>query len=236
MTRMLPNMLKAASPSKAPDRSGWRGLPATCVDQAHQLATAICNRDFDAAIWSRTLPLAFENWLGAIAPAQWPQGRFVLHAHDIAACLVEQFAAARIAPSPALTWFAEDVMRLGKYVRELVDAPLVRLRLEPVFDDACSKLHIDNVVARLICTYAGPGTELGLDAIAPESAEQIATGAPVLLKGKLWAGPVQPVLRHRSPSIAGSGEARLVVVLEGCTPAEIYPQYDMVYPDSEIRP
>ena len=99
-------------------------------------------------------------------------------------------------------------------------APMVRLRLEPVFDDACSKLHIDNVVARMICTYSGPATELGLEAVAPESAERIPTGAPVLLKGKRWPDEKQPSLRHRSPPISGTDQARLVVVLEGCLQAE----------------
>jgi len=228
-------MFKTATSVKTPASSGWRGFPVTCVDEVGQLADAICDHDVDAVIWSRDLPVAFADWLGTIAREHWPQGRFVLQTGDISACLADQFAAAGIPSAPALAWFAEDVVRLAEQVRKLDATPLVRLRLEPVFDDACSKFHVDNVVARLICTYAGPGTELGLEAIVPESAERVATGAPVLLKGKRWPGPVQPVLRHRSPPIAGTGEARLVVVLEGCRREEIYPQYDMVYPVSETR-
>ena len=112
----------------------------------------------------------------------------------------------------------------------MTDTPLVRLRLEPIFDDACSKFHIDNVMARLICTYSGPGTELGLETTDPESTTRVATGTPILLKGKRWPGPIYPVLRHRSPRISGTGEARLVLVLEGCTETEIFMQYDQIYP------
>lgn len=208
-------------------------MPIACVEQVSDLGAGLTNRDVDAVIWSRSLPSAFTDWLDGTAPDQWPQGRFVLRASDIASCLADQFAAARIAPAPALNWFAEDVARLAECVRSMADTPLVRLRLEPIFDDACSKFHIDNVVARLICTYSGPGTQLALEAADPERAERVATGVPILLKGKRWPGPIHPVLRHRSPPISGTGEARLLVVLEGCTETDIFLQYDQIYPRRE---
>lgn len=225
------------APAIQPDSSPyWRGLPVQSVNALCELASALQDSDTDAAIWDRTLPQAFADWLNAIPAERWPQGRFVLRPADIAACLTEAFAASQISSAPALTWFGEDVTHLAECMQDLSGAPMVRLRLEPVFDDACSKLHIDNVVARMICTYSGPATELGLDAVTPESAERIPTGAPVLLKGKRWPDAHQPSLRHRSPPIAGTGQARLVVVLEGCSQAEIYPQYDTLYPSNNAQP
>lgn len=233
MRGIMTNMLKPAPAPIAPAGAKWHGLPVTCVADAQHLAAPLLEPDIDAAIWTRALPPAVTNWLASMAPERWPQGRYVLRTGDISACLESLFAAAQITPGPELSWICKDVTRLGQYVRRLVDAPLVRLRLEPVFDNACSKLHIDNVVARMICTYTGPGTELGLAAMAPDSAVRVDTGAPILLKGKRWPGRVPPTLRHRSPPISATGEARLVVVLEGCTAAEIYPQYDQRYLHSE---
>lgn len=227
--------METAPDTRPAPRPYWRGLPVRSVDALCALAPALRNSDTDAAFWDRTLPQAFADWLNVIPAERWPQGRFVLRPADITACLADALAASQVLPAPALTWFGEDVTRLAECMQDLSGAPMVRLRMEPVFDDACSKLHIDNVVARMICTYSGPATELGLDAVAPESAERIPTGAPVLLKGKRWPDEQQPSLRHRSPPIAGTGQARLVVVLEGCLQAEIYPQYDTLYPSSNAQ-
>ena len=41
----------------------------------------------------------------------------------------------------------------------LAASPVVQMRLEHVTDDACCRFHVDAVGPRLLCTYAGPGTE-----------------------------------------------------------------------------
>jgi hypothetical protein len=42
----------------------------------------------------------------------------------------------------------------------------------------------------------------------------VATGAPILLRGTLWPGDPPSGLMHRSPPIEGTGETRLVLVLD----------------------
>jgi len=92
------------------------------------------------------------------------------------------------------------------------------LRLEVVRTDSCRRFHADYVRARLITTYAGEGTDWLDDA----DAARVAAGeAPLrinrmnafdvgLFKGKLATD--RPAI-HRSPPIAGTGAARLLLVL-----------------------
>lgn len=213
----------------------WQGLPIESVDHSAQLSDAL-KSDADAAIWNRSLPMAVESWLDALPADRLPEGRFVLKPADVSPCMAGLFAASRHEASPALTWLCEDAAHLADHVCEIAGATLVRLRVEPVFDNACSKLHIDNVVARLICTYRGPGTQVGLADAASETIKNIATGMPILLKGKRWPGAHDPKLRHRSPPIEGTGRSRLVLVLEGVSPEGILPGYDTLYPSAETPP
>lgn len=215
----------AAATTSIPD---WTGLPISTTARADGLTGALLDAAVDAAIWSRATPASGVHWLNEIGPEAWPNGRFVLDPADIPACLKELFATVGVLSAPALTWLANDAAHLAQLIQHLVGSANVRLRLEPVFDNACSKFHIDNVVARLICTYSGPGTELSLE--DSHVIQSVPTGAPVLLKGKRWPGADVPSLRHRSPPIAGTGIARLVLVIEGCDAEDINPGYDQIYP------
>jgi Protein of unknown function (DUF1826) len=53
----------------------------------------------------------------------------------------------------------EDMLCLGRLFATVTDTPMVRFRLEHVTDNACHKHHVDAVRLRLLCTYAGAGTE-----------------------------------------------------------------------------
>lgn len=208
-------------------------LPITFVGSLAQLRATLSD-GVDAAIWDRTVPETVLHWLDSCAPDDLPEGRFVLDPLHVAEAIADLFATTRNPPCPAQTWLADDAKALALEVQRLSKTDLVRLRLEPVFDDACSKLHVDNVVNRMICTYRGPGTVLGLEA-APESATvSIPTGAPVILKGTQWPADELPILRHRSPRIAGTGISRLVLVIEGCSSDDINPAYDRVYPSNQV--
>ena len=91
------------------------------------------------------------------------------------------------------------------------------MRTETVTNDACRKFHADNVHARLITTYIGPGTEYGVPKDAccpPEQVHQAPSGAAMLLKGLKWPTSNERQLKHRSPPIEGTGIIRFVVVLE----------------------
>src|SRR3984893_13461898 len=54
---------------------------------------------------------------------------------------------------------ARDIERLARRSASLMDAPTVDASLSIVTTDKCAKLHADYKSLRMICTYAGPGTE-----------------------------------------------------------------------------
>ena len=168
----------------------------------------------DAVAWDRTLPEDVQAWLDGLPETQLPSGRFRLAPSDVGDCIAQLFEAERVAPHSALNWLGKDAQHLANWVADLHDAPVLRLRLEAVFDNACRKFHVDNVLSRLICTYRGPGTQLSLDMSGAPGIETVATGVPVLLKGRLWPQTNEIALKHRSPPIEGTGLSRLVLVLE----------------------
>ncbi|MGY6411964.1 MAG: DUF1826 domain-containing protein, partial [Alkalilacustris sp.] len=72
------------------------------------------------------------------------------------------------------------------------------------------------VTARLLCTYRGTGTQLGIapDGRDPDPIHTAPTGAVLILRGTLWPTDPSANLHHRSPPIAGTGETRLLLVLD----------------------
>lgn len=110
-----------------------------------------------------------------------------------------------------------DVADLAARFTALMQVDAVRVRVEGVVSNACKKVHADHTDIRLITTYAGPGTDY-----APHGAdsdgdicclERVPTGAVALFKGRTFA-PDHPPCLHRSPPIEGSGERRLVLVID----------------------
>ena len=113
-----------------------------------------------------------------------------------------------------------------------------RLRLTREEDDACALFHPDTLSLRMICTYAGPGTqwlendnvrrhELGSQGRSDEAATNaavidparirtISTGHVVLFKGRLWPGEEENALIHRSPQVHSRGNYRILLRVDPC--------------------
>ena len=205
-----------------------RDLPVMTVNHYEDM-TAALNDQTDAAIWSRIIPSPVLAWINSLPADQLPSARIVLSPEHVSHAMGEIFEAHSLAPCAALDWLKADVETLAREVSQAAKTPMVRLRLDPIFNDACVKMHIDNVFARLICTYRGPGTELGLDAGDGPTLASVSPGMPIYMKGKLWVDHDLVGLTHRSPPILGTGLVRWLVVLEGCRKEDIYPAYDQIY-------
>lgn len=203
-------------------------LPVQFVPALNDLADRL-DGDADGAIWDRRIPTGVQTWLDRLAPEMLPQGRFVLAPNLVSTCVAALLRATGIAETPAWQWFRQDAQTLANALSRRFQWQSLRLRLEPVFDNSCAKMHVDNVVARLICTYRGPGTELGTDTTGQSAIASVPTGMPILLKGTKWPAPPHPRLRHRSPQIADTGLSRLVLVLEGVSAEDVLPQHDVVF-------
>lgn len=108
---------------------------------------------------------------------------------------------------------AADIADLARRFAGLTGVETVRIRLERIENDACRRFHADYTDIRLVTTYAGPGTEVRESTAADAPVRRMRAGEIGLFKGRLYPGE-PPVLLHRSPPLAGSGRARLVLVID----------------------
>lgn len=158
-----------------------------------------------------------------------PEGRFILEADSVAQCVEDVFAQVGHPPSSGLAWLCEDLSRQAQCLSDPNGNTRLRLRVERITNNACSKFHVDNIVSRLICTYRGPGTQIALKNSVPENVLTLPTGMPILLKGKRWSDAQSVQLRHRSPPIEGTGLIRFATVLEAVTERDLIPNHDRAY-------
>ncbi len=145
----------------------------------------------------------------------------------------------------ALRAFLEaDIARWAKQYSALTGVDRCKVTLAAVWSDACRKFHADFVGLRLLCTYAGPGTEFisnefvsrdveldtsrSIEAISQANAQMIADpsavrraheGDVLVLKGELWPHNRGRGAMHRSPPIEAAGQRRLVLTIDAPNPA-----------------
>lgn len=141
---------------------------------------------------------------------------------------------APLCSAPERAALLSDIQRLTAHFRSLSRTRTAKLFFGTVNDDKCRKFHSDYVGLRMVCTYAGPGTQLvpnagvvrakmntggDIDArnaeIVPDlrALTQSRSGDVVLLKGELWPGNHGRGAVHRSPPLAGKEQPRLVLIL-----------------------
>lgn len=174
------------------------------------------------ALWRRDrFPgAALDPWLDALPADRLPRGRFLARLGDVDTAL-----APLLDGTGAPLALAADIVDLSRRFLDVAGGEWVDLRLEVVEGDACWKFHRDHVRLRLITTYRGPGTQV----VAPIDA------ARALAEQRRYQGPLHEMPRHavalfkgcgetgddtsgagvvhRSPPIAGTGQARLVLCL-----------------------
>ena len=175
-----------------------------------------------AALWQRRPDPEFEAWIDGLPPDQLPEARLILRPHDVQTAVTTLCDKAGTPRGPERVRLIEDIAAQTTIFAGLMDAAFLRLRLDVIAHDACRKFHIDAITARLICTYRGTGTQYGIstEGAEPRRVFTVPTGAPIVLRGTLW--PTRPAsgLLHRSPPIEGTGETRLVLVLDPVEAAE----------------
>ncbi|MEL6840021.1 MAG: DUF1826 domain-containing protein [Pseudomonadota bacterium] len=169
-----------------------------------------------AAIWRRQIPPETQAWLNGLDLENLPCGRIVLRPTAVADAVGHLCDIAAMPVGAERDWLEADVVALSNRFADLMGAAYLRMRLSVVTTNACRKFHIDGVSARLVCTYRGAGTQYGISTnnADPTRVFTVQTGAPILLKGTLWPGQPTSGLLHRSPPIEGTGESRLVLVVD----------------------
>lgn len=188
------------------------------VTAMEDLETLKCP-DCAAVLWWRQPNAVFRTWIEGLDPDLLPWARIILRPEQVRETLLELCAEARTPECPERVQFIEDTVTLVTEFAALMDVPFVRLRLDVVENNACRKFHIDYVTARLICTFRGTGTQYGqsVQGADPHTILTVPTGSPIILRGNAWPEQPRVSLRHRSPPIEGTGETRLVLVLDPIT-------------------
>jgi len=169
-----------------------------------------------AAIWRRQPLPAFQAWIDRLDPEVLPRARVILRPEAMREAAAEVCDASGTPAGPERDRLANDIAALADIFGGLMRVRWLRLRLDVVTTNACRKFHIDAVTARLVCNYRGTGTQYGIstDGAEPRRIFTVPTGAPILLRGTLWPEHPRSGLLHRSPPIEGTGETRLVLVLD----------------------
>ena len=155
-------------------------------------------------------------WLASLDPACLPKARVILRPDRVHSALVQICGMSQMPVCAERDAFIAHAQQLSDAFMHIMKAPYLRLRFDVISHNACSRFHIDALTARLICTYRGTGTQYGLANAArdPETIHTVPTGAAIVLRGKRWPSKAKLDLVHRSPPIQGTGQTRLVLVLD----------------------
>lgn len=169
-----------------------------------------------AIIWQRNPAPGFQTWIDALAAEFLPRARVTLRPQDVREVATQICELSGMRDCWERKMLVDDTAVLASIFAELMNVKFVRFRYDVVSTNACRKFHIDYVTARLICTYRGPGTLYGFTGPHEEPSKvfSVPTGAPILLRGKLWPESPNAGLKHRSPPIEDTGETRLVLVID----------------------
>lgn len=175
-----------------------------------------------AAIWNRAPLPRFQDWIDGLDPDDLPRARIMLRSEMVRDAMTDLSETYALPDCEERTLLIDDIAALATIFSSIMESRYLRLRLDVIETNACRKFHIDAVTARLICTYRGRATQYGNGRMGDDPADinDVATGSPMILRGTNWPSLAEPGLLHRSPPIEGTGETRLVLVLDPITDIE----------------
>ncbi|MET4898801.1 DUF1826 domain-containing protein [Sphingomonadaceae bacterium jetA1] len=167
--------------------------------------SAIDEPQVTLAVWQRPSPIPAPDL------TDFPTIRFGAAVDAVATGIAHA-----LADAPPHRWhdvLAADAGRLARLYATLTGEPRVEIRVERITGNGCWKFHADYVALRLISTYCGQATQwLPEGATEDTEPRALAAGDVGLFKGRELAG--DRAIIHRSPPIAGSGEDRLLLVID----------------------
>ncbi len=193
-----------------------------CVADTFAGLSEILRPECAAAIWWRPALSGVQPWLASLTVEELPRTRMIVGSDGVSEAVQQVFAASGSPDCAGRGLVVADIAMLSNNFAELMGAKFLRLRLDVVTTNACHKFHVDALTARLICTYKGTGTQygFGVSGVEPEDIFTLPTDVPIVLRGTKWPEHPSAGLRHRSPPIEGTGETRLVLVLDPVTDRE----------------
>ncbi|MEL6369190.1 MAG: DUF1826 domain-containing protein [Pseudomonadota bacterium] len=104
----------------------------------------------------------------------------------------------------------DDLIDLSTMFSEANGQPDLLVKLETIEDDRCRKFHLDNVKARLVVTYHGPGTQW----VTPGDEER------ALHEQTAFTGPISEVAVGNVAMFFGKKSDRATLILHRSAPIE----------------
>ena len=169
-----------------------------------------------AAVWNRQLLDDFREWLQALPVHQLPTLDTLVavqHAEDtvLAAC-----DSAGIPMSDKSQQLCRDIGELAQMFSQIVEEPLLRLRLDRFENRADQKFHMGNVRARLFCSYRGVEIDFGAAEVngIPKQTHRIPLGMPAIFRGLMWDAIELSRIVHRPAPMSHPGEVSLLLTID----------------------
>ncbi len=193
--------------------------------------SVIHRADCAATMWRRTPSQRFQTWIDALPPESLPRTRVILRPETVREATCHICDVCGTPEGFERDSLVDDATALTYIFAHITKTRFLRLRFDVITSNACRKFHIDAVTARLICTYRGTGTQIGVGAQGAEPREilTVPTGAPIVLRGTLWPERPTSGLLHRSPPIEGTGETRLLFVLDPVLDPDDQPEQKFIH-------
>ncbi|WP_419913692.1 DUF1826 domain-containing protein [Hoeflea sp.] len=169
-----------------------------------------------AAIWQRNRDAGFETWIDRLCAEQLPALRTTVSVHLAEEAVQAACDVAKLPQGPQRNMLAGDVGALALIFGQVMETGSVQIRLDVSDGVMCPQFHLDNVRARLLCTYRGPGTEYVPEVHRddPRQVRAMNTGSVGLFRGAQWDSDVRSAILHRSPGVRQGSGARLLLVID----------------------
>lgn len=206
--------------------------PTSATVRREDETARILRPDLNVCVWRRGLAPTLDAWLHRLVRDLVHD--VVINASFDHGSILSLFSGLPVGEE-SRAWTA-DVTRLAALFSRLTGSASFQASLATVQTNKCRKFHTDYKALRLVCTYAGPGTEwvddrdVDRDALGHEEScfdtanarivpharniERARPGDVVLLKGELFPGNAGRGAVHRSPPIESTGERRIVLTLD----------------------
>ncbi|PLW77193.1 DUF1826 domain-containing protein [Cohaesibacter celericrescens] len=176
----------------------------------------IANQGIAAAIWQRKPASDFQGWVDGLPVEQLPELRITVPLDLVESAVQTACDIKQLPDGPERRLLAGDVAALADIFGKVMGVPNVQIRLDVDDQVMCPRFHIDNISARLLCTYRGPGTQYVAtsERDKPNRIGQMTTGAAGLFRGKQWPSGEESTLLHRSPVNTNETGVRLLLVID----------------------
>lgn len=192
--------------------------------------TAVNQEDVNLVYWKRAIDRDVDEFVSLLVAREFTGINAAVTSSSLNDVVLDQMNDMPLF-TPGKIKFVRDIITLTTCFMKITESPQVRLILKIVADDACRKFHTDGYHLRLLCTYAGKGTEWIADRYVNRSKlikgsnEQIIRDFNrvqslepfdvAILKGEVRAYPNRKGIVHRSPPIERMGEKRLLLRIDG---------------------